>query len=67
MLERTLTPQSEAAYSSALASYQQGRAELAPVLEAARQRLQIGIDLLRARTEAQAALATIERLIGGDL
>ncbi len=67
VLERALTPQSEAAYSSALASYQQGRAELAPVLEAARQRLQIGIDLLRARTEAQAALATIERLIGGDL
>ncbi len=67
VLERALTPQSEAAYSSALASYQQGRAELAPVLEAARQRLQIGIDLLRARTEAQATLATIERLIGGDL
>jgi len=67
VLGRTLTTQSEAAYSSALASYQQGRGELAPVLEAARQRLQIGIDLLRARTEAQAALATIERLIGGDL
>src|SRR6266851_7109662 len=67
VLEHTLKPQSEAAYRSALASYQQGRGELAPVLEAARQRLQIGIDLLRARTEAQAALATIERLIGGDL
>jgi outer membrane protein TolC len=67
VFERTLTAQSEAAYHAALVSYQQGRAELAPVLEAARQRLQIGIELLRARSEAQAALATIERLIGGDL
>lgn len=67
VLERALKPQSEAAYRAALASYHQGRGELMPVLEAARQRLQIGIELLRARTEAQAALATIERLIGGNL
>ena len=67
VLEHALEPQSEAAYSSALTSYQQGRGDLTPVLEAARQRLQIGIELLRARTEAQAALATVERLIGGDL
>jgi outer membrane protein TolC len=67
VLEHALKPQSEAAYRSALASYQQGRSELVPVLEAACQRLQIGIELLRARTEAQTALATIERLIGGDL
>jgi outer membrane protein TolC len=67
VLEHALKPQSEAAYGSALTSYQQGRAELTPVLEAARQRLQIDIELLRARTEAQTALATVERLIGGDL
>lgn len=65
--EHALMPQSETAYRSVLASYQQGKSDLAPVLEAARQRLQIGIDLLRIRTEAQTALATIERLIGGDL
>ena len=67
VLEHALRPQSEAAYSSALTSYQQGRGDLAPVLDAARQRLQIEIELLRARTEAQSALATVERLIGGDL
>jgi cobalt-zinc-cadmium efflux system outer membrane protein len=67
VLEHALKPQSEAVYRSTLASYQQGRGDLAPVLDAARQRLQIGIELLRARTEAQTALATIERLIGGDL
>ena len=65
--EHALMPQSEAAYRSALLSYQQGQGDLAPVLDAARQRLQIGVDLLRIRTEAQTALATIERLIGGDL
>ena len=67
VLEHALKPQSEAAYHSALASYQQGKSDLTPVLEAARQRVQIGIELVRARTEAQTALATIERLIGGDL
>jgi outer membrane protein TolC len=67
VLEHALTPQSEAAYRSAVASYQQGKGDLTPVLDAARQRLQIGIELPRARTEAQTALATVERLIGGDL
>jgi len=67
VLDHALKPQSEAAYGSALLSYQQGQGDLTAVLEAARQRLQIGIDLLQIRTEAQTALATIERLIGGDL
>lgn len=67
VLEHALKPQSETAYRSALASYQQGKGDLTPVLEAARQRLQIGIELLRARTEAQTAFAAVERLIGGDL
>jgi outer membrane protein TolC len=67
MHEHGLMPQSETAYRSALASYEQGRGDFAPVLDAARQRLQIGIDLLRIRTETQTALATIERLIGSDL
>src|SRR6266849_5623135 len=67
VLEHTLKPQSEAAYRSALAAYQQAHGDLTPVLDTARQRLQIGIELLKARTETQAALATIERLIGGEL
>jgi cobalt-zinc-cadmium efflux system outer membrane protein len=67
LLEHALSPQSEAAYASALASYQQGRADLTPVLDAARQRLQIRIELLKVHTEAQTAFAAIERLVGGDL
>ncbi len=67
VLEHTLKPQSEAAYRSALAAYQQAHGDLMPVLDTARQRLQIGIDLLKARTEAESALATVERLVGGDL
>ncbi len=67
VLEHTLKPQSEAAYRSALASYQQAHGDLTSVLDTARQRLQIGIDLLKARTEAESALATIERIVGGDL
>jgi outer membrane protein TolC len=67
LLEHALSPQSEAAYGSALASYQQGRADLTPVLDAARQRLQIRIELLKVHTEAQTAFAAIERLVGGDL
>jgi outer membrane protein TolC len=67
LLKGALGPQSETAFSSALASYQQGRGEFTPVLEAARQRLQFRIELLRVETEAQAAVATIERIVGGNL
>ncbi|HJU15803.1 MAG TPA: TolC family protein [Stellaceae bacterium] len=67
VLGRSLGPQSEAAYQSALASYQQGRGDLIPVLDAARQRLQLRIERLQVHTEAQTAFATIERLVGGDL
>jgi outer membrane protein TolC len=67
LLKGALTPQSETAFTSALASYQQGRGEFTPVLDAARQRLQFRIELLKAQTEAQAAVGTIERLVGGNL
>ena len=61
VLERTLAPQSEAAYRSALASYQQGRGDLMPVLDTVRQRLQIGIDRLKARAEARGISLTWSR------
>ncbi|HJU19227.1 MAG TPA: TolC family protein [Stellaceae bacterium] len=67
LLQNALGPQSRTAYSSALASYQQGRGDFTPVLEAARQRLQFQIELLKAQIEAQAAVATIERVAGGNL
>jgi cobalt-zinc-cadmium efflux system outer membrane protein len=67
LLKHGLSQQSDAAYQSALASYQQGRGDLTPVLDTARSRLQIRIEILRAETEAQTALAAIERQIGSDL
>jgi outer membrane protein TolC len=67
LLKHGLSQQSEAAYQSALASYQQGRGDLTPVLDTARSRLQIRIEILRVETEAQTALAAIERQIGSDL
>lgn len=66
LLARELTPQSEAAYRSALASYQQGSGDLTSVLDAAHQQLQIRVELLRVHTEAQTAFASIERLVGGE-
>jgi outer membrane protein TolC len=67
VLKTVLSPQSEAAYRSALASYQLGRGDLTPVLEAAHRQLEIRIELLRVETDAQTALAGIERLVGEDL
>jgi outer membrane protein TolC len=67
LLRHGLSQQSEAAYQSALASYQQGRGDLTPVLDTARSRLQICIETLRVETEAQTALAAIERQIGSEI
>jgi outer membrane protein TolC len=67
LIKTALNQQSETAYRSALASYQLGRGDLTPVLEAAHQQLEIRLELLRVETEAQTALAAIERLVGGDL
>lgn len=67
LIKTALGQQSETAYRSALASYQQGRGDLTPVLDAAHQQLEIRLQLLRVETEAQTALAAIERLVGGDL
>ena len=66
LLEHGLGQQSEAAYNSALASYQQGRGDLTAVLDAARRRLEVRIETLQVGTEAQTAFAAIERLTGGE-
>ena len=66
LLEHGLGQQSEAAYNSALASYQQGRGDLTAVLDAARRTLEVRIETLQIRTEAQTAFAAIERLTGGE-
>jgi outer membrane protein TolC len=66
LLEHGLGQQSEAAYRSALASYQQGRGDLTSVFDAARQRLEVRIETLQVGTEAQTAFAAIERLTRGE-
>jgi outer membrane protein TolC len=67
LLAHALDPQSEAAYRSALASYELGRGDLTAVLDAAHQQLRIRVELLQVGTEAQTAFAAIERLVGGGL
>ena len=67
LLNGTLTSQSEAAYQSALVSYERGQGDLTSVLDAARSRLDIRLELLDVQMQAQTALAAIERLIGEDL
>jgi len=67
LIEKALGPQSRTAYEASLISYQRGRGDLAGVIEAAHQQLEIRLQLLRAETDEQMALAAIERLIGDDL
>jgi outer membrane protein TolC len=62
-----LIPQLDAAYQSALAEYGRGRGDLAAVLEAEHRLHDARIDVLRIDTDAQVAVAALERLIGGDL
>jgi outer membrane protein, heavy metal efflux system len=62
-----LTPQAAAAYQSAVTAYQLGRGDLTAVLEAARNVQEVQLERLAAEEEAQAALADIERVIGGEL
>ena len=67
-LTRTrLIPQLETAYKSALAGYSRNQGTLAAVFEAEHRIHQARLDLLRVDTEAQTALAAIERLLGADL
>jgi outer membrane protein TolC len=67
LLRNALSQQSEAAYESSLASYQNARGDLTAVLDTAHQQIEINVEVLRVETEEQTALAAIERLIGGEL
>lgn len=67
LTRRRLIPQLEAAYKSALAGYGRNQETLAAVFEAEHRVHQARLDLLRVDTEAQAALAAIERLVGAEL
>ena len=62
-----LQPQLIAAYKSALAEYASGRGDLNATLESVHRLHDTELELLDTDVEGQAALATIERLLGGTL
>lgn len=62
-----LIPKLDAAHNAALALYRRDQGTLTAVLDAEHRIHQARLDLLRAESEAQTALASIERLIGAEL
>lgn len=66
LLRNALSQQTEAAYESSLASYQNARGDLTAVLDAAHQQIEINVEVLRVETEEQTAFAAIERLVGDE-
>ncbi|MEP7183740.1 MAG: TolC family protein [Betaproteobacteria bacterium] len=63
----SLLPQAEATLQAALVGYETGKVDFATLLDAQRQIRKSRQDLLKAQADAQARLATIERLLGEDL
>ena len=67
LLKTQLLPQSELGLQSALAAYENGKAEFAMLLEAQRQIRKARQEILKTQVEAQMRLAEIERIVGEDL
>jgi cobalt-zinc-cadmium efflux system outer membrane protein len=67
LTRQQLIPKLDAAHNAALALYRRDQGTLTAVLEAEHRIHQARLDLLRAESGAQTALAAIERLIGAEL
>lgn len=67
LMTTQLLPQSELALRSALAAYENGKADFATVLDAQRQIRKARQELLKAQVDAQLRLADIERILGEEL
>lgn len=67
LARHSLLPQSEASLQAALVGYENGRVDLATLLEAQRQIRTARLALIRAEAEGQMKLAEVERLLGEDL
>lgn len=67
LLRQQLLPQSELVLQSALGGYENGRSDFTTLLQAQRDIRKARLDLLKARVEAQARLAEIERTLGEPL
>jgi outer membrane protein, heavy metal efflux system len=67
VLQKEAMPQARATFQTVLANYSQGKGELATAIAAEHQMHDVDLRLLQTQLDEQAALAAIERLIGGDL
>ena len=67
LVKTQLLPQSELGLQSALAAYENGKAEFSMLLEAQRQIRKARQEILKSQVEAQMRLAEIERILGEDL
>ena len=67
LLKTQLLPQSELGLRSALAAYENGKAEFSMLLEAQRGIRKARQEILKSQVEAQMRLADIERILGEDL
>jgi outer membrane protein TolC len=64
---KSLLPQAELTFQSALAGYENGKVDFATLLDAQRQILRAKQERLKAQAEAQMRLAEIERIVGEEL
>ncbi|WP_312955404.1 TolC family protein [Stutzerimonas nitrititolerans] len=67
LTDRTLLPQAELTYQSALASYQTGNVDFATLLDAQRQIRQLRLSLLSLALEQRVQVVELERLVGAEL
>jgi outer membrane protein TolC len=67
LVKTQLQPQSELGLQSALAGYENGKAEFSMLLEAQRGIRKARQEILKSQVEAQLRLADIERILGEDL
>lgn len=67
LTQKTLLPQAELTYQSALASYQTGKVDFATLLDAQRQIRQLRMALLTYTLEQQVRVIELERLVGEEL
>jgi outer membrane protein TolC len=67
LIRSEMLPQSELGLQSAVAAYENGKAEFVMLLEAQRQIRKARQELLKSQVEAQMRLTDIERILGEDL
>ena len=67
LVNTRLLPQAELTFQSALAAYENGKADFATLIDAQKQIRGVRLSQLKAQVEAQFQLAEIERILGEEL